>query len=200
MNSQLLTPKLIGITVIVAAALIAAPLLAGSAGNAGKSMPTGQTPQETLAVCRTRLNAYARHLADRSSAASRNLEMPTDAVFKMMGPEERKGLAVGADRLHDRLLSTNVCTKAEMEWETKALSLLRMRDGDAAAAVIRRVHNTPVHQVGSLEKLGQIELMMRTVYPEMVSCGEAEPSGFERSAVKKTVTRRQLYLMKRGAQ
>jgi hypothetical protein len=200
MKHQRLYPERAGSAVIAVILMISLPLLIGFAGTRDKAAKPERTQKDAVESSRTRLNAYARHLAGRSPAVPGDLEMPARAVFQIMGPDERKGLAVGAARMHDRLLSTNVCSIVEIEWEKRTLSLLRMRDGDEVAALIRRVHYTPAHQIGSLEKIGQIETLMRAVYPEMVADGEAEPVPFERSDVKKALMRRQFLLMRGGGQ
>lgn len=122
--------------------------------------------------------------------------MPSEEVFKAMGPDERKVLAAGASRILDRVLSTNECSSAELDWELRTLSLLRGNDGEEAVALIRRVYNTPLHEIASLGKLSQVERLMLAVYPEMVSCGEVASVGFDRSPVKKAIIRRQLFLLK----
>lgn len=176
------------------------PLSAGWAETPDKAAVQGKAPKKDLSAVREKLNRYAEKLAGCSPAMGPPCEVPTEALVKMMGPAERKGLAKGAACLYDRLLSTNGCSAAEVEWSRCALSLLRVDDGPEVEAVMRRVYSTPLHEVDSLEKLGKIERLIKAVHPGIAASGQAEPEAFERSSVKKSVIRRQLFLMGRRAQ
>lgn len=128
------------------------------------------------------------------------MEMPAEDVCRVMAAGERKDLAIAAGVMYDRLLSTNVCSVAELEWERRSLALLRLNDGAEAAAIISHVHNTPLHQVFSLEQLSRIETMIRAIYPELVASNETDDVIFDRSAAKKALIRRQLFLLRGNVQ
>ena len=159
-----------------------------------------QARRASIESRRVKLDAYAKALADRRTTVPEDVAMPTEEVFAVMSPAERRGLAIGAGRIYDRILSTNVCTDLEIEWVKRTLACLHAGDGDDAAGVIRRVHETPLHFVTTLEKLGQIERLMRAVYPEMGSRGGPESQSFDRSRIKKALIRKQLSLMRGEAQ
>lgn len=187
-----------GVAAIVAAVLLAAvsAYRIGCVSRDKKGVPSVNVRQNILVERRSRLITCAARIGDCSPDAFQRLEMPAEDVFRVMDTNERRVLATAADRVLDRVLSTNECSGALMQWEICALALLKADGGEASAAVIRRVQDVPLHQISSLEKLGQAESLMRTVYPAMVSRGEAEPSSFDRSPIKKAIIRRQIYLLK----
>lgn len=181
-------------------ALVVASLLNGDEVPEDKTALSERARQLSIESRRVKLNAYAKALADRRTTAPEEVAMTTKEVFAVMSPLERRGLAIGTSRIYDRILSTNACTDLELEWGKRALACLHASDGDDAATVIRRVYETPLRLVTTLEKLSQIEGLMRVVYPEIFSRVGTEPPCFDRSGLKKALIRKQLSLMRGDAQ
>ena len=145
---------------------------------------------------RGRLNANAKTLAEDRRISAEDAAVPTEEVFAVLTPLEKKMVAAGVGRVLERVLSMNRCTDIELAWGVGALVCLRQNDDEDSAEVIKRILETPVHRVETLEKTAQLEMMMRTVYEKEAARGEVAPNGFDRTSYKKSLTRRRLLLMR----
>lgn len=159
------------------------------------------TPQDmSVDECRSRMMANAKTLAENRTITAEDAVFPTDEVFASLSPSEKKSVGQGVGRVYDRVMSTNGCEAAELQWCVMALSCLCQDIDEDTATVINRIFESPVHRVMTLEKLAQLETMMRTVYQKTVTGVDVSPNEFDRTEYKKALIRRRLSLMRGHAQ
>ena len=135
----------------------------------------------------------------KTARSQRKTRFPRPTFFASLSLLRRNGGAGCRARL--RPCDVNKWLRAaELQWCVMALSCLCQDIDEDTAIVINRIFESPVHHVMTLEKLAQLEAMMRTVYQKTVTGMDVTPNEFDRTSYKKALTRRRLWLMRGDAQ
>ena len=188
------------VIVSITAVLLAALLPGGEVPSVGGTRGFRTHKDMSVGECRVRVLADAKALLENRRIASKEAVLPTEEVLAVMTPSERKSVVDGVGHIYERVISTNRCEGVELEWGVRALSCLCQDVDEDTATVINRIFASPVHRVMTLEKIAQLETMMRTVYQKTVTGMDVTPNEFDRTEYKKALIRRRLSLMRGHAQ
>lgn len=188
------------VIVSITAVLLAALLPGGEVPSVGGTRSFRTHKDMSVGECRVRVLADAKALLENRRIASKEAVLPTEEVLAVMTPSERKSVVDGVGHIYERVISTNRCEGVELEWGVRALSCLCQDVDEDTAPVINRIFESPVHRVMTLEKIAQLETMMRTVYQKTVTGVDVSPNEFDRTEYKKALIRRRLSLMRGHAQ
>jgi hypothetical protein len=162
------------------------------------------TAKEKEETSKALINEYKIELKKQCSELGKGSQLnditnsasPLETVIKGMNAGEKDELAGVVNGLVNDLAMGTLLSEADMFWSLRVLSSIEKDDSEKISDLINQTYNRSVDSVKTIEHLNQLERLCRVLHNKKGLSGVKNAGSFDRSNVKKKLTRRRIALMR----